>query len=120
MVYNLAMNIKLNAKQLRKWTGGPRRGRQQATVKHNEIYIILDNVLGVLYNIGSVFRLADARIQMYSQELADKNYGQGVRGPSKEQYDEANPQPEPMPASLLARVFYTENGSIFIPEEEAP
>lgn len=33
--------------------------RQQATVKKQDIYIILDNVLDT-YNIGSIFRLADA------------------------------------------------------------
>lgn len=47
--------LKLNAKQLRKGTGYS----GQVTVKKNEIYIILDNVLDT-YNIGSIFRLADA------------------------------------------------------------
>lgn len=47
--------MKLNAKQLRKGTGYSR----QVTVRKNEIYIILDNVLDT-YNIGSIFRLADA------------------------------------------------------------
>lgn len=47
--------VKLNAKQLRKFTGN----RQQVTGKKNEIYIVLDNVLDT-YNIGSIFRLADA------------------------------------------------------------
>lgn len=47
--------VKLNAKQLRKITGN----RGQVTVKKQEIYIILDNVLDT-YNIGSIFRLADA------------------------------------------------------------
>lgn len=47
--------VKLNAKQLRKGTGY----RGQVTVKKQEIYIILDNVLDT-YNIGSIFRLADA------------------------------------------------------------
>ncbi len=47
--------VKLNAKQLRKGTGY----RVQGTVKRNEIYIVLDNVLDT-YNIGSIFRLADA------------------------------------------------------------
>jgi 23S rRNA (guanosine2251-2'-O)-methyltransferase len=46
--------MKLNSKQLRNGTGS----RVQGTVK-NEIYIILDNVLDT-YNIGSIFRLADA------------------------------------------------------------
>ncbi len=47
--------VKLNAKQLRKVTGN----RLQGTGKRNEIYIVLDNVLDT-YNIGSIFRLADA------------------------------------------------------------
>lgn len=46
---------KLNAKQLRKGTGYS----GQVTVKKQEIYIVLDNVLDT-YNIGSIFRLADA------------------------------------------------------------
>jgi len=46
---------KLNAKQLRQGTGKS----QKAKVKKNEIYIVLDNVLDT-YNIGSIFRLADA------------------------------------------------------------
>lgn len=49
------MQIKLNADQLRK-------GNHQIDIKNlpkNPIYIILDNVLDT-YNIGSVFRLADA------------------------------------------------------------
>jgi len=45
----------LNADQLRKGTGY----RVQGTVKKQEIYIVLDNVLDT-YNIGSIFRLADA------------------------------------------------------------
>ena len=55
MVYNLAVNIKLNAKQLRKGLGS----RVKGISKKQEIYIILDNVLDT-YNIGSIFRLADA------------------------------------------------------------
>ncbi len=47
--------IKLNAEQLRKYQGSSIKGQ----VKRQEIYIILDNVLDT-YNIGSVFRLADA------------------------------------------------------------
>src|SRR3972149_7198361 len=47
--------IKLNAKELRKGKAGRGKGK----VKHNEIYIVLDNVLDT-YNIGSIFRLADA------------------------------------------------------------
>jgi len=47
--------VKLNAAQLRKGTGN----RGQVAGKKNEIYIILDNVLDT-YNIGSIFRLADA------------------------------------------------------------
>lgn len=47
--------VKLNAAQLRKGRGLRGKGK----VKRNEIYIILDNVLDT-YNIGSIFRLADA------------------------------------------------------------
>ncbi len=47
--------MKLNAKQLRKWT----RDERQPAVGKQEIYIVLDNVLDT-YNIGSIFRLADA------------------------------------------------------------
>ncbi len=47
--------IILNAKQLRKWEAG----KGKAAVKRNEIYIVLDNILDT-YNIGSIFRLADA------------------------------------------------------------
>lgn len=47
--------MKLNAKQLRKGKGLRGKGK----VKKQEIYIILDNVLDT-YNIGSIFRLADA------------------------------------------------------------
>lgn len=49
--------IKLNAKQLRQESSEFRV--QSSEVKRNEIYIILDNVLDT-YNIGSIFRLADA------------------------------------------------------------
>lgn len=45
----------LNAKQLRKGEAG----KGKSNIDRNEIYIILDNVLDT-YNIGSVFRLADA------------------------------------------------------------
>jgi 23S rRNA (guanosine2251-2'-O)-methyltransferase len=48
--------MKLNAKQLRSLQPSA-VGRQQ--IKKNEIYIILDNILDT-YNIGSIFRLADA------------------------------------------------------------
>lgn len=47
--------MKLNAKQLRNGEGSVVRNR----VKKNEMYIILDNVLDT-YNIGAIFRLADA------------------------------------------------------------
>ncbi len=47
------MSLKLNAYELR-------HGQHQKTdLKKQEIYILLDNVLDT-YNIGSVFRLADA------------------------------------------------------------
>lgn len=59
--------IILNAKQLRKilpTTAGPRRGglqklRKTVDRRRKPIYIILDNVWDT-YNIGSIFRLADA------------------------------------------------------------
>jgi len=54
--------IKLNAKQLRTWNkedppSPPAGGFGEA--RKNPIYIVLDNVLDT-YNIGSIFRLADA------------------------------------------------------------
>lgn len=45
----------MNAKQLRKGQGVSIKGGR----RRNEIYIILDNVLDT-YNIGAIFRLADA------------------------------------------------------------
>lgn len=48
--------IKLDAKQLRTTKSTPGKF---AKVKKNPIYIILDNVLDT-YNIGAIFRLADA------------------------------------------------------------
>lgn len=55
MRYNKAM-IKLGAKQLR--TTVPDPGALKSLLK-NPLYIILDNVLDT-YNVGSIFRLADA------------------------------------------------------------
>jgi len=48
--------MKLNAAELR--TSVPSKV-QLAKIKKNPIYIVLDNVLDT-YNIGSIFRLADA------------------------------------------------------------
>lgn len=48
--------VKLNAKQLRASKGDP---VAFGGLKRNPIYIVLDNVLDT-YNIGSIFRLADA------------------------------------------------------------
>jgi len=48
--------MKLNSKQLRKTTTNPDNFN---AVKRNSIYFVLDNVLDT-YNIGSMFRLADA------------------------------------------------------------
>ncbi len=48
--------IKLNAQQLRTTTVDPEKAK---AIPKNPIYIILDNVLDT-YNIGSIFRLADA------------------------------------------------------------
>ncbi len=49
------MSLKLNADQLRK----SKFKDQKTKIKKQDIYIILDNVLDT-YNIGSIFRLADA------------------------------------------------------------
>lgn len=51
--------IKLSADQLRKWEDPPVGGGEKPDIPKQEIYIILDNVLDT-YNIGSIFRLADA------------------------------------------------------------
>jgi len=56
--------MKLNAKELRRFPHSSLKGKLMKTltkrgVKKQEIYIILDNVLDT-YNIGSIFRLADA------------------------------------------------------------
>lgn len=48
--------IKLNARQLRTTKPEPEVAK---SIKKNPIYIILDNVLDT-YNVGSIFRLADA------------------------------------------------------------
>lgn len=48
--------MKLNAKKLRE--SEPSK-RQLAKIKRREIYIVLDNIMDT-YNIGSIFRLADA------------------------------------------------------------
>jgi tRNA G18 (ribose-2'-O)-methylase SpoU len=50
------MNLKLNSKQLRKTK--PVNGEDKK-IKRNPIYIVLDNIIDT-YNIGSIFRLADA------------------------------------------------------------
>ena len=50
--------IKLNAGQLRNYHGNP-PSLKLRWARKNPIYIILDNVLDT-YNIGSIFRLADA------------------------------------------------------------
>jgi len=48
--------VKLNAKQLRKTP--PKEGELKA-IKRNPIYLVADNVIDT-YNVGSLFRLADA------------------------------------------------------------
>jgi len=48
--------IKLGAKQLRTTKSSD---KQKKTLKKNPIYIICDNILDT-YNVGSIFRLADA------------------------------------------------------------
>ncbi len=46
--------VKMNAEQLRKY-----KGKKPKDIQKQDIYIILDNVLDT-YNIGAIFRLADA------------------------------------------------------------
>ena len=53
------MSFKLNADKLRKWKDLSADGGEKPDILKQEIYIIVDNVLDT-YNIGSVFRLADA------------------------------------------------------------
>jgi 23S rRNA (guanosine2251-2'-O)-methyltransferase len=53
--YNVGM-MKLNAKELRTAEGDPEAAK---TLPKNDITIIIDNVLDT-YNVGSIFRLADA------------------------------------------------------------
>lgn len=48
--------MKLNAKELRKT---PPKEDELKTIKRNPIYIVADNVIDT-YNVGSLFRLADA------------------------------------------------------------
>lgn len=48
--------IKMNSKELRKT---PPKNEELKTIKRNPIYFVLDNVIDT-YNIGSMFRLADA------------------------------------------------------------
>lgn len=52
----MANQIKLGSKELRIT---PPTTEELATIKRNPIYLVLDNVLDT-YNIGSLFRLADA------------------------------------------------------------
>ena len=48
--------LKLNAKQLRKTSP---QGQELTNIKRNPIYLVLDKIIDT-YNIGSLFRLADA------------------------------------------------------------
>jgi len=48
--------MKLNAKQLRKT---PPKGGELKNIRRNPIYLVADNVIDT-YNVGSLFRLADA------------------------------------------------------------
>jgi len=51
--------MRLNAKQLREYGKRGIKGIKGEELKKNPIYIILDNVLDT-YNVGAIFRLADA------------------------------------------------------------
>ncbi|KKR50174.1 MAG: tRNA/rRNA methyltransferase [Candidatus Curtissbacteria bacterium GW2011_GWA1_40_16] len=55
-IHNLLSNLRLDAKQLR--ASKPRQSDIKK-IKRQPIYIVCDNVLDT-YNIGSIFRLADA------------------------------------------------------------
>ena len=48
--------LKMNAKQLRKT---PPKGTEAKDIKRNPIYLVLDKIIDT-YNVGSLFRLADA------------------------------------------------------------
>lgn len=65
--------IKLNAKELRTTEPDPEAAN---SIKKNPIYIILDNVLDT-YNVGSIFRLADAvaaeKVFLCGETLAPPN-----------------------------------------------
>ncbi len=66
--------IKLNAKELR--TSSP-ISHGAASIKKNPIFIILDNVLDT-YNVGSIFRLADAvaaeKVYLCGETLTPPNH----------------------------------------------
>lgn len=51
--------MKLNAKELRSYQSSAISRQTLKKIKKKEVYIVLDNVLDT-YNIGSIFRLADA------------------------------------------------------------
>jgi len=65
--------VKLGAKELRTSIPNP---SELASIKKNPIYIILDNVLDT-YNVGSIFRLADAvaakKVYLCGETLAPPN-----------------------------------------------
>lgn len=65
--------LKLNARELRTMPVDPEKKRR---LKRNPLYIILDNVLDT-YNVGSVFRLADAvaaqRVYLCGETLTPPN-----------------------------------------------
>lgn len=56
--YALKRKLVLNAKKLRSLQSSA-VSRQIKTIERNDIYIVLDNVLDT-YNVGAIFRLADA------------------------------------------------------------
>lgn len=56
--YALKRKLVLNAKKLRSFQSSA-ISRQIKTIERNDIYIVLDNVLDT-YNVGAIFRLADA------------------------------------------------------------
>jgi len=68
--------MKLNAKQLRKSEPGE---KELTRIKRNPIYFVLDQVIDT-YNIGSLFRLADAVAVTKMYHCGQMKYPPSSRG----------------------------------------
>jgi tRNA G18 (ribose-2'-O)-methylase SpoU len=62
--------LKMNAKQLRKT---PPKGTEAKDIKRNPIYLVLDKIIDT-YNVGSLFRLADATAVTKMYHCGDMEY----------------------------------------------